>query len=150
MSWPSRTRARPHAGSKHHRLAGAQAAHHATEAVVAKLDQSGEQTARQAADDAGSSTAQPRMAQWQAGTVDMAEVGVVAHARPATPRRETMTAVSNVPLKRCSNVPASLLDREHHAGQRCIERRGEAAAQPARMKRDAAFGLMKPKRRPSE
>ncbi len=61
-----------------------------------------------------------------------------------------ITAVSSRPLKRCSNVPASSSIAKTTPASGVLNAAAMPAAPPARMKREAALGSVKPKRRPSE
>ena len=61
-----------------------------------------------------------------------------------------ITAVSSRPLKRCSNVPASSSIANTTPANGVLNAAAMPAAPPARMKRDAALGSLKPKRLPME
>ncbi len=60
-----------------------------------------------------------------------------------------MTAVSTMPLKRCSNVPASSSIANTTPASGVLNAAAMPAPPPARMKREIAFGSSKPRRLPT-
>ncbi len=69
---------------------------------------------------------------------------------PSETTPPTITAVSSRPLKRCSKVPASSSIANTTPASGVLNAAAMPQAPPARMKREEAFGSVKPKRRPSE
>src|SRR3546814_2966787 len=61
-----------------------------------------------------------------------------------------MTAVNSRPLKRCSKVPASSSIANTTPASGVLNAAAMPTAPPARMKREAALGSVKPKRRSEE
>uniref|UniRef100_A0A0S6YYZ3 Uncharacterized protein n=1 Tax=Mizugakiibacter sediminis TaxID=1475481 RepID=A0A0S6YYZ3_9GAMM len=68
---------------------------------------------------------------------------------PSETMPATITAVSRMPLKRCSKAPASSSMANTTPASGVLKAAAMPAAPPARMKRDAAFGSRKPIQRPN-